>query len=76
MAKVELTMQSLGVEYSSCCEKQFERGETMYAIVSSSDEPLGWWCYACFEKHQVEPIGVEKEGKEIPPNPVGCGGDS
>lgn len=53
MAKVELTMQSLGVEYSSCCEKQFERGETMYAVTSDSDGPLGWYCADCLEKHQI-----------------------
>ena len=55
MAKVDLTMQSLGIEHSSCCEKQFERGETMYAVVASDGEPLGWWCFDCIEKHQAKP---------------------
>ncbi len=50
MAKVELTMQSLGVEQSSCCDKQFDRGETMYAVVSKDGESLGWWCKDCVEK--------------------------
>lgn len=52
MAKVELTMQALGVEKGSCCGKQFERGETMYAVVSANGEPLGWWCVDCVEKHR------------------------
>ena len=48
--KVELTMQSLGVELSSCCGKQFDRGETMYAVISDSGQHLGWWCADCVEK--------------------------
>ena len=54
MAKVELTMQSLGVEYSSCCEKQFARGETMFAVVADDGTPLGWYCSECIEKHQIK----------------------
>ena len=54
VSKVELTMRSLGVEYSSCCGKQFDRGETMFAIVSKDGEPMGWWCSVCVEKHQAD----------------------
>jgi len=49
MAKVELTMQSLGIETTTCCDRQFERGETMHAIVSDKGEALGWWCYQCIK---------------------------
>ncbi len=61
MAKVEITMQALGTETSSCCEKPFERGETMYAVVSDSGEPLGWWCAVCLTNEEL----VEKVEKYI-----------
>ena len=61
--KIELTMLSLGVEQSSCCDKIFERGETMRAIVSDDGEPLGWWCGKCLRPQM--PI-TQSEDTQLP----------
>ena len=50
MAKVEVIMQAIGVEQSSCCGKIFERGEQMNAVVSDNGEPLGWYCDQCIQE--------------------------
>lgn len=60
MAKIEIRMQAIGVEFSGCCGKQFERGETMSAIVSNNGEPLGWYCDSCIKKWKSSPT---KEGE-------------
>ncbi len=67
MSKIELTMQAIGVEQSSCCNRQFERGETMNAVVSRDGEPLGWWCSDCIEKHNKDKLtGGNKLQSERP----------
>ena len=58
MAKIEIQMQSLGVEEASCCGKTFERGERMSAIVSNDGTPLGWYCDKCIDNWKCgESIG-------------------
>lgn len=51
MATIVTTMQALGVASEVCadCGGSFVRGETMYAVVSSSQEPLGWYCGLCID---------------------------
>ena len=60
--RIEIQMQSLGVEQSSCCVRTFERGERMNAVVANDNTPLGWWCNDCIEKKRSEQI-KSQEGK-------------
>lgn len=51
MARVELTMQSVGVDSETCarCERGFKRGETMSAVVLEDSTTTGWWCDDCVD---------------------------
>lgn len=50
MARIEAKMQALGMfEKCTGCDKDFNRGDTMNAVVSDNGKPLGWHCDECVE---------------------------
>lgn len=52
MAHVETTMAALGAEQETCtgCDRRFERGETMHAVVCEDGSPAGWYCGRCIHQ--------------------------
>lgn len=52
--KPVMKMSSMGVEFCGWCERKFERGESMTAIVYNDGESAGWWCDMCVEEAKKE----------------------
>lgn len=48
MARIDVTMQSLGNDPKTC-HRKFTRGETMYAVLYDNGEPAGWHTTECIE---------------------------
>lgn len=48
MASVDMQMSAIGVE-PPCegCDKKWQRGERMNAVLSFDNEPMGWFCDEC-----------------------------
>jgi hypothetical protein len=65
MARITLTMQSLGTAAEKCSGHggAFDRGETMHAIEYDNGEKAGWFCTPCVDYWKVH-------GQ--PPQPPSC----
>ena len=52
MAHIVTSMQALGFPNEVCpyCEKQFVRGQTMFALEEEDGNPLGWFCQVCIDE--------------------------
>jgi len=53
MARIEVCMNATGLDFApeicSGCDRNFERGERMSAVVSDDGSPLGWYCDECID---------------------------
>jgi hypothetical protein len=56
MARIAHKLQAFGFESETCaaCERQFERGEIMTAVVAEAGTPLGWFCAACLDEWRAD----------------------
>jgi hypothetical protein len=48
-------MQALGFQNEECpdCKRQFQRGQTIYAVVEEDGNPIGWFCKACIDGYEA-----------------------
>jgi len=60
MAQIKLCISAIGLDFApeicSGCKKAFYRGERRSAVVSGTDEPMGWFCDECIADWKAKGI--------------------